>query len=236
MVTTKKTRAMDRNIPKGWDSPTLGDLFVFKNGLNKAKQYFGHGTPIVNYMDVYRNPGITSAKINGKVSVTKQEQKNFNVDKGDVFFTRTSETVDEIGIAAVVLDNVKDTVFSGFILRAQPKDDSLMDEFKKYCFATQEVRKQIMAKSSYTTRALTNGTVLSTVSILRPPKQEQRNIAEALTDIDNQIELLQMIIAKKQNLKRAAMQELLNGKTRLSGFREKWKATKLIEVGNYTKQ
>ena len=40
-------------IPKDWELRPLGDFFTFKNGLNKAKQFFGHGTPIVNYMDVY---------------------------------------------------------------------------------------------------------------------------------------------------------------------------------------
>ena len=44
-------------LPNAWDAVLLGDLFVFKNGLNKAKQFFGSGTPIVNYMDVFERPG-----------------------------------------------------------------------------------------------------------------------------------------------------------------------------------
>jgi type I restriction enzyme, S subunit len=45
-------------IPQDWEATRLGELFSFKNGLNKGKQYFGYGTPIVNYMDVYRSSSI----------------------------------------------------------------------------------------------------------------------------------------------------------------------------------
>jgi type I restriction enzyme S subunit len=59
-------------IPVEWEVPTLGERFSFKNGLNKAKKYFGYGTPIVNYMDVYEHPGIFASDIKGRVSVSKQ--------------------------------------------------------------------------------------------------------------------------------------------------------------------
>ena len=47
-------------IPEDWKTCTIGDLFAFKNGLNKAKRFFGTGTPIVNYMDVFERPGLTA--------------------------------------------------------------------------------------------------------------------------------------------------------------------------------
>src|SRR4029077_9841684 len=112
------------------------------------------------------------------------ERKNFDVHKGDVFFTRTSETVEEIGVASVMLDEPKDTVFSGFVLRARPLDhDRLCDAFKAYCFGTAAVRKQITSKASYTTRALTNGRILSEVLLRLPSLPEQTAIAEVLTDM-----------------------------------------------------
>ena len=52
-------------IPNAWDIMHLGDLFVFKNGLNKAKHFFGTGTPIVNYMDVFELSGIRMNDISG---------------------------------------------------------------------------------------------------------------------------------------------------------------------------
>jgi type I restriction enzyme S subunit len=217
-------------IPEEWSAQTLGELFSFKNGLNKAKEYFGYGTPIVNYMDVYEHSGIYASDIKGKVSVSKQELKAFEVRKGDVFFTRTSETVEEIGITAVILDELDDAVFSGFVLRARPKGDSLEDQFKKYCFTLPIVRNQITSKSTYTTRALTNGRVLSVVSIACPQKPEQRAIAGALSDVDALIGALDRLIAKKHDLKQAAMQQLLTGKTRLPGFSGEWETSTIEEM------
>lgn len=108
-------------IPSDWEVISLGEVFDCKNGLNKEKQYFGQGTPIVNYMDVYKKNGLFSTDLAGKVTLSSQEIKNYEVKKGDVFFTRTSETVDEIGISAVMLEEIKDAVFSGFVLRARPQ-------------------------------------------------------------------------------------------------------------------
>jgi len=212
--------------PAEWRDVTLGELFTFKNGLNKGKDHFGYGTPIVNYMDVYTRSGIHADDLMGRVSLSREEIKSYNVHKGDVFFTRTSETTDEIGIASVMLDDPIDTVFSGFVLRARPRDDSLDDQFKRYCFSTREVRKAIMSKSSYTTRALTNGRFLSTVTIPLPSIPEQRTIAAALSDVDALIAALDRLIAKKRDIKQAAMQELLTGKRRLHSFeKEEWEST-----------
>ncbi|MFQ5771982.1 MAG: hypothetical protein ACE5HX_15715, partial [bacterium] len=107
-------------IPEDWDAIPMGNLFKFKNGLNKAKDFFGKGTPIVNYMDVYKRPGLKEQDIHGKVELAIDEIRNYQVKQGDVFFTRTSETVEEIGMSSVVLYEPKDTVFSGFVLRARP--------------------------------------------------------------------------------------------------------------------
>ena len=217
-------------IPQDWNAVLLGDLFVFKNGLNKAKQFFGKGTPIVNYMDVFERPGIRTNDLSGRVRLSPEEIKNFEVRSGDVFFTRTSETVDEIGVASVVLDEPCQTVFSGFVLRARSRDDQLDDQFKQYCFASRQVRSQIVSKATYTTRALTNGRSLSAVWIAVPPKSEQRAIAEVLSDVDLLLDSLSTLIAKKRDVKQATMQQLLTGRTRLPGNRDEWSAVQLGEI------
>jgi type I restriction enzyme S subunit len=205
-------------IPEDWDVVRIGDLFTFKNGLNKAKQFFGHGTPIVNYMDVFGRPRLRAEAIGGCVDVSPKELNAYEVRKGDMFFTRTSETVEEIGIAAVMLDEPEKTVYSGFVLRARPIDETLDDLFKAYCFSPRYFRQQVTARASYTTRALTNGRSLSAALLARPPKSEQRAIAAALSDVDALLGGLDRLIAKKRDLKQAAMQQLLTGQTRLPGF------------------
>ena len=199
-----------------WDYVNLGDLFSFKNGLNKRKEFFGHGTPIVNYLDVFANPAIRCSSLEGRVSVTQHELGSFDVVKGDVFFTRTSEIIEEIGMPAVVIDEPNQTVFSGFLLRARPKNRRLQDSFKAYCFRSNFVRRQIISKASYTTRALTNGKALSTVELPVPSNAEQVAIATVLFDMAAEIAALEAKRDKARLLKQGMMQELLTGQTRLT--------------------
>ena len=65
-----------------------------------------------------------------------------------------------------------------------------------------------------------------------PPVPEQRTIAETLSDVDRLIDSLESLIAKKQAIKQATMQQLLAGETRLPGFRGEWKTRRLEEVAN----
>lgn len=213
---TKQTELGE--IPEDWDAARIGDSFDFKNGLNKAKAYFGCGTPIVNYMDVFSNHGLDASRIHGLVQVSREEINSYSARKGDVFFTRTSETVDEIGQAAALVDDVPSAVFSGFILRARERDhkDSLSLEFKKYCFSSDVVRKQIRSTSSYTTRALTNGKLLSEVRFPRPRDvREQAEIAQAISNMETEISSVDKLLQKTKAIKQGMMQQLLTGRTRL---------------------
>lgn len=218
-------------IPEEWEAKRLGEFFRFKNGLNKGKEFFGKGTPIVNYLDVYRQRCIRTGDIRGLVTVNKRELKNYGVRKGDVFFTRTSETIDEIGLSSVMLDDIMDAVFSGFVLRARPINNSLHDQYKTYCFSTYSSRKEIVRKSSYTTRALTNGRFLSEVLLILPSLPEQKAIAEVLECWDKAIKGYEKKIKKKRNIKKGLMQRLLFGEQRLPGFSGEWKEVQLGEIG-----
>ncbi len=216
------------SLPEDWEEVELGEFLDFKNGLNKAKEYFGFGTPIINYMDVYNNAGLMANDILGRVTVTKQELEAYGANRGDIFFTRTSETAEEVGMASVLLEDIPNTVFSGFVLRGRPINSKLSDSFKKYCFSSEIVRNQIVSKSTYTTRALTNGRSLSSVLIPLPTQtDEQDAIADTLGDIDDLIESLEQLIAKKRQIKQGAEQELLTGEKRLPGFYGGWSKTAL---------
>ncbi|NMV54236.1 hypothetical protein FOL88_04655, partial [Lactobacillus reuteri] len=151
-----------------WEQRKLGEFYSFKNGLNKGKEYFGHGVPIVNYTDVYHHRSLELKDLKGKVELTSNEVKNNSAKTGDLFFTRTSETIDKIGFPAILLSASNDTVFSGFLIRVRPIGGDPLDLlFKKYVFYTKTFRQEMMRKSTITTRALTSGknlgfTILST--------------------------------------------------------------------------
>ena len=68
-----------------------------------------------------------------------------------------------------------------------------------------------------------------------PPLSEQRAIAAALSDVDALLAALDRLIAKKRDLKQAAMQQLLTGQTRLPGFTGEWAVKRLGEIGVFLK-
>ena len=73
-------------MPADWESVPLGELFTFKNGLNKAKRYFGFGTPIVNYMDVFGRPWLQAGNLIGRVSLTQAGESRTFQFKGEMCF------------------------------------------------------------------------------------------------------------------------------------------------------
>ena len=231
--TTYKNNAIGL-IPSDWEVKKLGEILVFKNGLNKEKEYFGSGTPIVNYKDVYKNNYLNANLLEGRVTVNPNELKNFDVKKGDVFFTRTSETIEEIGLSSVIIEDVKDTVFSGFILRGRPVTKDLDMIYCVYCFNSEAVRREITTKSTHTTRALTNGTLLSDVNLLVPPLQEQKKIASILSTWDKAIDNCKSTIEEMKVRNKGLTQKLLTGKMRVKGFDEKWQVKAMNECVSFT--
>lgn len=198
-----------------WTKVLLADLLDFKNGLNKSSEFFGSGTPIINFMDVMRSPVITKARVHGLVTLTGDEIKRFSARRGDIFFTRTSETVQEVGTAAVLSDEILAASFSGFLLRGRPKSELIDTTFLALLFQLESIRSQVVATASYTTRALTNGRSLGRVEVGLPSKAEQGAIVEVIADIDHDLDALRRRLVSIRALKQGMMQELLTGRTRL---------------------
>ena len=216
--------------PNGWELRPIGDFLEFKNGLNKGKEYFGYGTPIINYMDVYHHRGLHASDIQGRVSLDSDEIRRFAVRKGDVFFTRTSETPEEVGISSVLLDELPEGVFSGFVLRGRPKSSELSLDYCKYCFSTRAVREAIVKSCTYTTRALTNGGVLSQIEVLIPSTNEQGRISDALDEVELLIAVMEATVAKKRNMREGMAQSLLTGTIRLPGYDSDWERVELQQA------
>jgi type I restriction enzyme, S subunit len=198
-----------------WKETAVSDLLEFKNGLNKGSEYFGVGTPIVNFMDVMKGPIIEAGDVLGRVTLTRNEIKRFSARKGDLFFTRTSETVDEVGTAAVLVDDIADTSFSGFILRGRPRSVDVDSRFLARAFQLDAVRAQVASSATYTTRALTNGRSLGKVVFDLPLADEQRAIAGVFDTVDAELSALRARLTKARAIKSGMMQQLLTGRVRL---------------------
>ena len=176
----------------------LEDLFTFKNGLNKGKEYFGTGKPIIMFTNVYNSRFIKESMITSRVEITEQELGRINAQVGDVFFTRTSETKEDVGYASVLIDEMKECTFAGFLIRARPITHKLLPEYCKYCFSTPKVREAIISKSSFTTRASLTGGGLGKVPIFVPSIEEQKRIVGILNYIEITIANLEEQLANRQ--------------------------------------
>ena len=89
---------------------------------------------------------------------------------------------------------------------------------------------KILAGSNY---PAINSRDVKLIEIPCPPQiSEQRAIAEVLSDVDGLLNALEALIAKKRMIKQAVMQQLLTGKTRLSGFSGAWEKTKMGGIGS----
>lgn len=221
-----------------WEQRKVGEFYDFKNGLNKEKEFFGSGVPIVNFVDVFHNRGLTPEMLKGRVTLSEKEIKNFEVKQGDIFFTRTSETINEIGYPSVMLGAPTDTVFSGFVLRGRARSvDPMNNLFKRYVFFTESFRNEMVKKSSMTTRALTSGTAIKEMYVQYPTsKDEQHKIGAFLAQIDETITLKQRKLDLLKETKKGFLQKMFpkNGakvpEIRFPGFTEDWEQRKAKEL------
>lgn len=162
----------------------LGDIFIFRNGLNKGKEFFGSGVPFIRYTDVYNHRMLREDNIEQYVECTPEEIKKLRVSRGDVLFTRTSETAEDIGWSSVMLDDVENCVFNGFTIKASPITDDLLPEYCAYCFSTNDFRKYVTAHCAYTTRASLTGNTIAEYKIAIPSHDVQRKIVYTLDNFE----------------------------------------------------
>jgi type I restriction enzyme, S subunit len=223
-------------VPNGWKKVDLGSLFDFKNGLNTDKEQYGSGYKFVNVMDVFGNDILTEDKIIGQVQVSDKELIAYKLHYGDVLFNRTSETFDEIAMAAVYLDNAVAT-FGGFVIRGRPKSYDIYPEYSAFLFQAESYRTQAIKLGQGAVRANIGQKDLAKVNVLLPSITEQKEIAQILYTWDQAILATEKLLENSQQQKKALMQQLLTGKKRLldeSGaqFDGEWK---LVKVSNLLK-
>ncbi|HAU1091254.1 TPA: hypothetical protein F8V12_00690 [Legionella pneumophila] len=118
-------------IPERWEVKKLRYLGSFQNGVSEGAEYFGEGYPFVGYGDVYNHFALP-ANVNGLAKSSDIDRKRYSVLAGDVFFTRTSEVAEEIGISSVCLETIDNATFSGFLIRFRPSAKTFLPNFSKY--------------------------------------------------------------------------------------------------------
>ena len=166
-------------VPAHWDVKALRYLGECQNGINIGGDAFGSGFPFVSYGDVYKND-VLPVEVAGLVQSSAEDRQRYSVQTGDVFFTRTSETVDEIGFSATCLQELPDAVFAGFLIRFRPTGESIDPRFSKYYFRNQGLRIFFNKEMNLVTRASLSQDLLKLLPVTLPPVTEQIKIADFL--------------------------------------------------------
>lgn len=213
-------------IPEEWETKSFAKLFAFSNGVNADKSSYGKGFRFVNVLEPITYSHIRGPEIAGRVSLPKSVADAYAVRRGDVLFNRTSETDTELGLAATYV-GAEHVVFGGFVIRGRPTDESLDPTYSGYALRASVIRSQVIPMGQGAVRANIGQQSLGLVVAPVPPLSEQRAIAAALNDVDALLGGLDQLIAKKRDLKQAAMQQLLTGQTRLPGFHGEWDMKRL---------
>ena len=184
-------------------------------------------------MDVNKYELNTEKTIEGLVELSDEEIERYSVKPNDLFFTRTSETSDEIGLTSAYVGNPVKCVFSGFLLRARPKIN-LNSLFFAYYLRSPKQRNNIIKFSSITTRALISGGNLSKMKINIPPIEEQNKIANLFVILDKKVKLLEMKYQKYQDFKKYLMQQIFAQKLRFD-FEGEWDEKYVKDIFDITR-
>lgn len=207
------------NIPSNWNIKRLRYFATCQNGISKGGEFFGDGSPFVSYGDVYNN-NVLPEVVEGLCMVTDTEKENYSVREGDIFFTRTSETIEEIAITCVCKKTIENATFAGFLIRVRPYTDELVVGYSKYYFASEIHRKFFVKEMNLVTRASLSQELLKKLPVLIPPKDEQQRIAEYLDKkcsiIDKAIADKEQVIEKFTEYKKSLIYECVTGKKRVA--------------------
>lgn len=217
-------------IPRDWDVKSLGDCASLRTGpfgsaLHKA-DYIDGGVPVVNPMHI--NDG--RIEPTRAMSITEAAAKalaDFRLKAGEVVIGRRGD----MGRCAVVRPE-QDGWLCGtgaMIVRGRGIDE----HFLQRVLSSPRAIASIEEASVGSTMVNINQGTLARLKIQFPPITEQAGIAAALSDVDALLGGLDRLIAKKRDLKQAAMQQLLTGQTRLPGFHGEWEVKRLGDVATF---
>lgn len=205
-------------IPAKWVLDKLRNVGDTQNGISKSSEFFGKGFPFVSYSDVYKNYSLPFA-VSGLVESTPEEQERYSVKEGDIFFTRTSETIEEVGFSCVCEKDIPNATFAGFLIRVRPFSDRLYTPYAKYYFRSTHLRFYLVKEMNLVTRASLGQSLLKSMPVLLPPLEEQKEIANCLdakcAEIDRLIAKKEQLVKELENYKKSLIFEYVTGKKEL---------------------
>jgi type I restriction enzyme S subunit len=198
-----------------WEEVKLGGIGEFKtSSIDKIVNENEKLVNLINYMDVYRNKHIDKNFKCSETSLKEEQYEKVNLKKGDILFTPSSETPDDIGHSAVIIEDLANTVYSYHLVRFRPKK-SIDIKFSGYVFNNVDILKEFARRANGSTRFTLSIKDFNETKVQLPSLEEQQKIAEVLSLADAEINLLKNELKELKLQKKALMQKLLTGEVRV---------------------
>ena len=188
-----------------WEWRKLGDIGETYTGLSgKTKDDFGHGQArFVTYMNVFSNP-ISNPEMTEPIEI---DPKQHEVEVGDVFFTTSSETPEEVGMSSVLLEKQGKTYLNSFCFGFRPSEK--MDSYYlAYMLRSEPAREKIILLAQGISRYNISKNKVMEIAVSLPSLDEQKLIGQYFRQLDNLITLHQRKLEKLQAIKKSMLEKM----------------------------
>jgi type I restriction enzyme S subunit len=212
-------------IPSDWDPVPLGKIGEALIGLTYRPEDTGpHGTLVLRASNIQDD----KLAFDDNVYVGVEVPEQIMVRPGDVLVCVRNGSRNLIGKAALLDERCVGMTFGAFMAVHRGQDGRLVN----YLFQSDILKRQINEHLGATINQITNRSLNSFLIPFPPTEKERGRVGDALSDADALLDGLDRLIAKKRDLKQAAMQQLLTGRTRLPGFSGEWEVKSLGNLGS----
>ena len=167
-----------------WKRYKLSELYEMSSGISSTKEQAGHGSPFLSFSVVFNNYFLPDSLID-LMDTTDGEKQKYSINEGDIFLTRTSETVDELAMSSVALKDYPEASFSGFLKRLRPVDKTIVyPKFMAFYLRSPLFRRTIINNTVMTLRASFNEAMFSYLEIMLPDFETQKKIGDFLYSLE----------------------------------------------------
>ena len=214
-------------LPQEWSVRTLGELGQSLIGLTYDPQDIDPSGVLVLRSS---NIGNNSLQFGDDVHVNMDIPNRMIARRDDLLICVRNGSRPLIGKCALIDERAVGMAFGAFMSVFRSADT----RFVFHCFQSDIIKRQINEHLGATINQITNKS-LNSFKIPYPERREREAITVALSDMDELLDALEALIAKKQDIKLGAMRQLLTGEMRLPGFAGPWERKSLGQLGSFEK-
>ncbi|GHQ60237.1 type I restriction endonuclease subunit S [Helicobacter pylori] len=204
-----------KGFNQAWQRVRLGDIGITISGLaGKTKQDFINGNAkYITFLNVLNNVIIDTSILENVKIYPNEKQNSFK--KYDLFFNTSSETPKEVGMCAVLLDDIDQVFLNSFCFGFRIFDKAVDSLFLSYLINSEIGRKAFENLAQGSTRYNLSKSGFNNVCLILPPLNEQIAIANILSALDKEIESLKNKKRQFENIKKALNHDLMSAKIRV---------------------